>query len=99
MREMLPPAVGFVCANYFDYLYAIANVGRIAPSNCRHWALEQFHYLKMARAYVKEYQREIEGEPGARVLSSMAQSVSIETLNVNGQLHKGRQAANSDVES
>lgn len=72
MREMLPPAVGFVCANYFEYLYAIANVGRIAPSNCRRWALEQFHYLNMARAYVKEYQREIEGDREARVLCSMA---------------------------
>jgi glycosyltransferase involved in cell wall biosynthesis len=60
MWEMLPPAVGFVCANYFDYLYAIANVGRIAPSDCRRWALQQFHYLSMAQAYVKEYQREIE---------------------------------------
>lgn len=65
MREMLPPAVGFVCANDSDYLYAVANVGRIAPSDCRRWALEQFHYLNMARAYVKEYQREIEGEPRA----------------------------------
>lgn len=71
MREMLPPAVGFVCANYYDYLYAVTNVGRIAPRDCRRWALEQFHYLGMARAYVKEYQREIEGEP-ARVRSDPA---------------------------
>jgi glycosyltransferase involved in cell wall biosynthesis len=70
MREMLPPAVGFVCASYFDYLSAIANAGHIAPSNCRRWALEQFHYLNMARAYVKEYQREIEGQP--RALSNVA---------------------------
>jgi len=67
MREMLPPAVGFVCTNYFDYLYAIANVRRIAPADCRRWALDQFHYLSMARAYVKEYQREIEG--ASRALS------------------------------
>jgi len=54
MREMLPPAVGFVCANYFDYLYAVANVGRIAPSDCRLWALPQSPYRKMAQAYWKE---------------------------------------------
>jgi glycosyltransferase involved in cell wall biosynthesis len=72
MREMLPPAVGFVCANYFEYLHAVANVGRIAPQDCRRWALEQFHYLSMARAYVKEYQREIEDNRKARVLSSVA---------------------------
>jgi hypothetical protein len=49
----------------------------------------------MARAYMNEYQREIEGEP-ARVRPDLAQSVSIETL--TGQFHKERQAANSDVE-
>ena len=65
MREMLRPAVGFVCTNYFEYLYAVANVGRILPQDCRRWALEQFHYLSMARAYVKEYQLEIEGQPRA----------------------------------
>jgi glycosyltransferase involved in cell wall biosynthesis len=95
MPEMLIPAVGFVCADESAYLYAVENIGRIAPSDCRRWALQQFHYLNMARAYVKEYQREIDGEPGARVLSSMAQSVSIETLNENGQLHKDGLAANS----
>jgi len=65
MPEMLNPAVGFVCADDSAYLYAVANVGRIAPSDCRRWALEQFHYLSMSRAYVKEYQREIEGDPRA----------------------------------
>jgi glycosyltransferase involved in cell wall biosynthesis len=63
MREMLPPEVGFVCADESAYMNAVANVGLIAPADCRRWALEQFHYLSMARAYVKEYQREIEGEP------------------------------------
>ena len=65
MREMLPPQVGFICTSYFDYLHAIANVARIAPADCRHWALEQFHYLKMARAYLEEYRREIEAASGA----------------------------------
>jgi glycosyltransferase involved in cell wall biosynthesis len=65
MPEMLNPAVGFVCADKSAYLNAVANVGRIAPRDCRRWALEHFHYLSMARAYVKEYQREIEGEPRA----------------------------------
>lgn len=65
MREMLPPAVGFVCANEFAYMDAVVNAGRIAPQDCRRWALEQFHYLSMARAYVKEYQLEIEGQPRA----------------------------------
>ncbi len=60
MPEMVTPAVGFLCADESAYMYALANVGRIAPSDCRRWALQQFHYLSMAQAYVKEYQREIE---------------------------------------
>lgn len=59
MPEMVIPEVGFVCANGTAYVDAVANIDRIAPSDCRRWALEQFHYLSMAQAYVKEYQREI----------------------------------------
>ena len=65
MREMLPPAVGFVCADELAYMEAVANLGRIAPQQCRRWAVEQFHYLTMARAYLKEYQLEMEGQPRA----------------------------------
>jgi glycosyltransferase involved in cell wall biosynthesis len=66
MREMVTPAVGFVCADESAYMNAIANVDRIAPQDCRRWALERFHYLSMARAYVNEYQREIESQPRAQ---------------------------------
>jgi glycosyltransferase involved in cell wall biosynthesis len=61
MPELLTSAGGFVCADESAYLDAVANIGRIAPQDCRQLALERFHYLGMARAYVKEYQREIEG--------------------------------------
>ena len=90
MAEMLNPAVGFVCADESAYLNAVANIARIASADCRRWALQQFHYLSMARAYVKEYQREIEREP-ARVRAGMAYRDLIETM--NSQLCKYRQAA------
>ena len=60
MTELLDPLGGFVCADESDYLNAAANIGRIKPADCRRLALERFHYLDMARNYVKEYQREIE---------------------------------------
>jgi glycosyltransferase involved in cell wall biosynthesis len=91
MAEMLNPAVGFVCADESAYQYAVANVGRIAPADCRRWALQQFHYLSMARSYVKEYQREIEREP-APVRARLAYRDLIETM--NGQLYQHRPATN-----
>ena len=59
MSELVDPAVGFVCSSESDYLDAVQNLGSIKPANCRRVALERFHYLDMARAYVREYEREI----------------------------------------
>jgi glycosyltransferase involved in cell wall biosynthesis len=59
MSELLDPSVGFVCSDQPAYLDAVAALGRIAPSDCRRLAMERFHYLEMARSYVREYQREI----------------------------------------
>jgi len=60
MPELLDPLGGFVCAGESEYLNAVANIGRIKPADCRRLALARFHYLDMARNYVKEYEREIE---------------------------------------
>ena len=60
MSELLDPLGGFVCANESEYLDAVANIGLIKPIDCRRLALARFHYLDMARNYVKEYEREIE---------------------------------------
>jgi len=59
MRELVDPAVGFVCEKESDYLDAVQNLSRIKPADCRWVALERFHYLDMARAYLREYEREI----------------------------------------
>jgi glycosyltransferase involved in cell wall biosynthesis len=59
MGELLNPSVGFVCTNESSYLDAIARLNRIAPPDCRQLAMERFHYVEMARSYVREYEREI----------------------------------------
>jgi len=59
MPELLARGGGFVCRNKSEYLEAAGTVGKIAPAECRRLALEQFHYLDMARAYVKQYEQEI----------------------------------------
>jgi glycosyltransferase involved in cell wall biosynthesis len=57
--EIISPEVGFVCATEQEYLSAIANIHTIKPSACRKRALRDYHYLRMAKDYVKEYEREI----------------------------------------
>jgi glycosyltransferase involved in cell wall biosynthesis len=60
MPEVLDPLGGFVCADESEYLNAVANLGQIKSADCRQLALSRFHYLDMARNYVREYESEIE---------------------------------------
>lgn len=60
MTEVLDLKGGFICADESEYLSAVANLGQIKSAACRQLALSRFHYLDMARNYVKEYEREIE---------------------------------------
>jgi glycosyltransferase involved in cell wall biosynthesis len=59
--ELISPDVGFVCRTQQDYLHALQQVQqrRISPQRCREVAMQRFHYLRMAREYVREYEREI----------------------------------------
>jgi glycosyltransferase involved in cell wall biosynthesis len=60
MAEVLDPLGGFVCADESEYLSAVENLGQIKSADCRQLAMSRFHYLDMARNYVREYEREIE---------------------------------------
>jgi glycosyltransferase involved in cell wall biosynthesis len=64
MPEIVHPTVGFVCSDKWDYLAAVDNIKNISPADCRSFALERFHYLDMARGYVREYQTEAAVEQG-----------------------------------
>jgi glycosyltransferase involved in cell wall biosynthesis len=57
--ELVTEDVGFVCADLDDYVRAIERIEEILPSVCREKALKEFHYQRMARDYVKEYEREL----------------------------------------
>lgn len=75
MSEVLDPLGGFICADESDYLNAVANLGQIKSIDCRQLALSRFHYLDMARKYVREYEREIERwTSGAYAASDVALS-------------------------
>lgn len=57
--EIVSSEVGFVCATPQDYVEAIGRIGEISPAACRARAMREYHYLRMAGDYVREYQREI----------------------------------------
>lgn len=58
-RDLVTPEVGFVCADLDDYTRAIERVTGISGKACREKAMKEFHYLRMAGDYVKEYEKEI----------------------------------------
>lgn len=57
--EIISPDVGFVCRNEQDYVAAINKIADISPLACRDKAMRDYHYLRMAKDYVKEYEEEI----------------------------------------
>jgi glycosyltransferase involved in cell wall biosynthesis len=62
--EIVSPEVGFVCARPQDYIAAIERISEISPAACRAKASRDYHYLRMARDYVKEYEEEIRRHGG-----------------------------------
>jgi glycosyltransferase involved in cell wall biosynthesis len=61
--ELITPDVGFVCRDDRDYVLALRNLPRISPQACRDKAMNEFHYQRMARDYVTEYEKEIAAHP------------------------------------
>lgn len=59
--ELISPDIGFVCRTDEDYLLALQLIegGQISAQRCRDVAMDRFHYLRMARDYVTEYEREV----------------------------------------
>jgi glycosyltransferase involved in cell wall biosynthesis len=69
--ELVTPEVGFVCETRDDYRRAIEGIGDIRPEDCRARAMDKFHYLRMAREYVREYRVEIENRRVGKDSNSM----------------------------
>jgi glycosyltransferase involved in cell wall biosynthesis len=60
--ELVTPDVGFVCHTDEDYYNAINQIANISPVHCRERAIKEFHYLRMAKDYVSQYQSQLAGE-------------------------------------
>ena len=57
--EIITRDVGFVCRYEPDYLNAIRRISEISPRACREKAVRDFHYLRMTKDYLVEYEKEI----------------------------------------
>jgi glycosyltransferase involved in cell wall biosynthesis len=80
-QELVPPEFGFVCSNFDEYAAALRQTHTISPLACRIFALEHYHYLRMARDYLVEFEREVVrwGSPAYRAtLGQCSRWVSFE---------------------
>jgi glycosyltransferase involved in cell wall biosynthesis len=57
--EIVTSEVGFICKDDQDYVDAIGRIDEISPRACRERAFTQYHYLRMTRDYIREYETEI----------------------------------------
>jgi glycosyltransferase involved in cell wall biosynthesis len=64
LPELVPPDVGALLDTDSGWLKRL-RAERLpwAPERCREWALERFHYARMAESYETTYARAIRGEP------------------------------------
>ena len=59
LPELINSKVGMLCAEEDDYLLAIDRIDELKAEDCRKYALDNFHYSKMASAYVEQYKEEL----------------------------------------
>ena len=61
--EIVSAEVGFICETWDDYVEAIGRIHEISPRKCRERALTEYHYSRMTRDYLREYQKELDRLP------------------------------------
>jgi glycosyltransferase involved in cell wall biosynthesis len=63
LSEIVKSEMGIICRTFEEYVAAVAEIDRFDRAVCRASALRDFHYLRMARDYVAEYERELGALP------------------------------------
>jgi hypothetical protein len=63
LPEIVKSEMGIICRTFEEYVTAVAEIDRFDRHVCRASALRDFHYLRMARDYVAEYERELGAVP------------------------------------
>jgi glycosyltransferase involved in cell wall biosynthesis len=73
--EIISPEVGFVCGTEQEFVDAISRIKEISPVACRAKALNDYHYMRMAKDYVREYEREISRQCDSGLATPVAGAV------------------------
>jgi hypothetical protein len=76
LPELIHDGVGQLCRTETEFLEAFARIEKICPQTCREWAMENFHYHKMAAQYFELYQKVLSGE---KLNSTLPQATSSST--------------------
>jgi glycosyltransferase involved in cell wall biosynthesis len=63
LPEIVTPEVGVVCGTREEMIAAANHLGTIRSDVCRAYAMDRFHYLRMAERYVAEYEKTIAAAP------------------------------------
>jgi glycosyltransferase involved in cell wall biosynthesis len=74
--ELVTEDVGFLCATEEEFVEAFERLGEIDPHACRARALRDFHYHRMARDYIREYEAAIAA--GVRSFTTPVAQTSIQ---------------------
>ena len=74
--ELVSDDVGFLCTTEDEFVLGLRRIGEIDPHACRARALRDFHYHRMARDYLREYEAAIAA--GVRSFTTPAAQTSIQ---------------------
>ncbi len=78
--EIISPDVGFVCSDRADYLKALESISSISPKACREKAMRDYHYLRMAADYIREYERELASPLTGKVYRGNSSVIHLEEV-------------------
>ncbi|MFM8270479.1 MAG: glycosyltransferase [Pseudomonadota bacterium] len=62
LPELVGPRVGRICRSYDEFVQSVKDLPAFKSKDCRDWALSKFHYLDMAKSYVKIYEAVLSGD-------------------------------------
>lgn len=62
LPELVAPDVGRLCRTDEDFIDGIRDLGSFKPKRCYDWMMEKFHYHRMAKDYLKLYEKVLNGE-------------------------------------
>jgi glycosyltransferase involved in cell wall biosynthesis len=77
-EELMAPELGFLCRTEEDYVDAFARLDEIEPRACREHALSEFHYHRMVRDYLREYETAVASAVGNESFTTAALQPSTE---------------------